>query len=68
LQREYERALIRAHERNVATSTLQAAEWLASFGQPGELCAWLSGRSAREIEAIQQHLQKKKGDPHDDNA
>jgi hypothetical protein len=65
LQRYYERNLAKAREqRGPAVTTLRAAEYFIKQNDPERLRTWLAGRDAREIKAIQRHLEKE-GRPND---
>jgi hypothetical protein len=62
LQAEYEASIRRTAERyGPPKATLDAAEYLIGAKRPlSELRAFLNGRSAHEIEAIQQHIGRKR--------
>jgi hypothetical protein len=62
LQRQYEASIRHQRERyGPAESTLQTAEFLISGKRDiSKLRAWLKGRSARDVAAIQEHIQQKR--------
>ena len=62
LQRAYEASIQRQRELyGPAKSTLDAADYLIDGKRPiSELRAWLNGRSARDVAAIQEHIQKRR--------
>ena len=64
LQREYERTLQRQRERyGPAKATLDAAAWLARYGDPKRFDAWLNGHSPQEQLAILEWLEQRNKNP-----